>query len=77
MIKIHTTVGIINGTIPKRVKKTTITLFGVIPIYKVIFEQEAIQIGSEGEQEEVPTQIRRIGFNSNPVQVEDEPNDNI
>lgn len=77
MIKIHTTIGIINGTVPKRVKKTTITLFGIIPIYKVIFEQEAIQIQSEEEEEEIPTQVRKIGFNSKPVQVEDEPNDNI
>ena len=75
MIKIHSTSNIIMDSTPKQVYVKTITLFGVIPIFKRIMEQELEQADSNPESE--VTSPKQIGFVTSSVHIEDEPYDNI
>lgn len=60
---------------PKQVYIKTITLFGVIPIFKKIMEHELEKAGSNPESE--VTGLKQIGFVTSNVHIEDEPYDNI
>lgn len=63
------------GSPPKQMYIKTITLFGVIPIFKKIMEHELERADSNSESE--VTGPKQIGFVTSNVHIEDEPYDNI
>lgn len=61
---------------PKQVYTKTITLFGVIPIFKKIIEQDMTE-SLEKEPTSEDKSLKQIGFITSAVHVNDEPYDDI